>query len=280
MGQEHYSIKFKIMENNQSFFTKNYVQVLFTLALVGVVTALAAYTHLTLKEAKSVFTGEANISVTGKGEVLAKPDIGTFSFAVRSEGEDAASAQEQSAEAVNAILSYLEGEEVEEKDIKTQNYNLNPKYRYEERVCAAGSFCPPGERIIDGYEVSQNVMVKVRDLDKAGDLISGVGERGATNISSLQFTIDDEDALMAEARAQAVADAREKADVLADSLGMRVSRIVGYWEENHNYYGMENRAATMEMSMDGMGGSAPTAPSLPTGENTVTAQVNISFELK
>lgn len=264
---------------SQSFFSKNYVQVLLTLILVAVLSALAAYTHLTLKQAKGAYSGEASITVVGEGEVLAKPDIGVFSFSVMAEGEDAASAQESSAEAVNSILAFLEDEGVAEEDIKTQNYNLNPKYRFEERICVSGSFCPPGERVIDGYEVSQTVSVKVRDLDVAGDLISGAGERGATNISGLSFTIDDTDALMAEARAAAIKDAREKAEVLADNLDMKLGRIVGFWEESNDRY---------PSPMMGMGGAemdmvsavAKTAPSLPTGENNVTARVNIHFELK
>jgi uncharacterized protein YggE len=266
--------------DNQTFISKKHVQVLMTLALVGVVAALIAYTHLTLREARGVFTGDTNISVMGEGEVFAKPDIGTFSFSVRAEGVNSAEAQEKSATSINQILEFLEESGVEEKDIKTQNYNLNPRYRYQERICPVGSFCPPGEQIIDGYEVTQSVMVKVRDLDKAGDLISGAGDRGATDISSLQFTIDDESELMAEARAVAIADAKEKAKVLADNLGMRLGRITGYWEGGNDFYG-ETRMATMEMSMNGLGGmDKAMTPSLPTGENLIRSQVNINFELE
>lgn len=264
----------------QSFWSKGYVQVLLTLALIGVVGALGAYTHLTLKEAKSVFTGEANIQVAGEGEVLAKPDIGTFSFSVQAEGEDAATAQEESAKAINAVLAYLEEAGVAEKDVKTDNYNLNPKYRWEQAACPVGSVCPGGEQVLDGYEVFQSVTVKVRDLDASGDLISGVGERGATNISSLQFTIDDEDELMMQAREAAIADARAKAKELAKNLGMELGRVTGYWEDTNGGYMPEMRMATMEMSADNGGFGGKVAPSLPTGENTISARVNISYELK
>ena len=151
--------------DSQSFLSKGYVQALLTLILLGVVVALGAYANLTFKQARGAYTGDTTISVSGSGEVLAKPDIGQFSFAVRAEGETATEAQEKSAEAINTILGYLEDAGVAEKDIKTQYYNLNPKYRYEERICAANTYCPPGEPIIDGYEVSQNVSVKVRDLE-------------------------------------------------------------------------------------------------------------------
>ncbi len=262
------------------YFSKGYVQLLMTVVLVAGILSLLSYANLANKEAEGVYTGETTISVSGEGEVLAKPDIGQFSFSVRAEGEDAVEAQEKSAEAINKILSHLEESGVEEKDIKTQNYNLNPKYRYEERICARGTYCPPGEPIIDGYEVYQNISVKVRDLDAAGGLISGVGERGATNISGLNFTIDDESVLEAQARAEAIADAKEKAEVLARDLGMKLHRIVGFNENRGGGYGystMDSRAfggdAMEEVSFK-------TSPSLPTGENTITSSVSITYELK
>lgn len=261
------------MEEN-TFFTKPYVQALLALVLAGVFAALAAYTYNVLQSSEYEFTGPPTISVTGEGEVLAVPDVGQFTFAVRAEGEDAAAAQAASAESINAIMAYLAEQGVEERDIRTQNYNLNPNYRYEERFCPVGSFCPPGEQVLDGFVVSQSVAVKVRDLDQAGDLISGVGERGATNISSLQFTIDDEEVLQAQAREMAIADAREKAQVLADDLGVNIVRIMGYWEEQMypQPYGMGGG----EMMMD----KAMSAPSLPTGENQITSRVNITYVIR
>ena len=77
----------------KSFFSKGYVQVLITIILLGVILALTAYAQLTLRQAKGMYTGDTAISVNGKGEVLARPDIGEFSFSVRAEGADAASAQ-------------------------------------------------------------------------------------------------------------------------------------------------------------------------------------------
>lgn len=263
----------------QSYLSKTYVQFLLSLALVCVIAALGAYAYLTLREAKGVYTGQTNITVIGEGEVLAKPDIGTFTFTVRAEGTDATEAQNVSAESMNEILAYLKDQGVEEKDVKTQYYNLNPKYRYQERICPVGSYCPPGEPIIDGYEVSQSVVVKVRDLENAGTLISGVGERGATNISGLQFTIDDTDVLKEEAREKAIVDAREKAEKLADALGMRLGRMTGFWEEGDGRYYPEMYAMdAMQDEAVGRGGN--TAPSLPTGENTITSRVNISYELR
>lgn len=262
----------------QTFLRKTYVQALLALVLVGVVAALAAYVHLTLREAAYMHSGPTMISVRGEGEVLAKPDIGRFTFAVVSEAADAASAQQQSASAANDIIAYLEGLGVNADDIKTTAYNLNPQYRYESRNCVVGQSCPPGERILDGYEVNQTLSVKVRDLDMAGDLIAGVGERGATNISGLQFTIDDESELAAQARAAAIADAQEKADQLVADLGVRIVRMTGFYEEYMYPQPYGYGGDMMERSM--MSADDGGAPSLPTGENEITRTVNITYEVR
>lgn len=262
--------------NNQSFLSLWYVQALVVLILLGVVTSLFAYTKLTYRESKYGEYGMASINVRGEGEVMAKPDIGTFSFSVMAEGVDAASAQSESATKINAILGYLEEAGVEEKDIKTSSYYLNPKYRYETQVCAANSYCPPGEPIIDGYEVSQTITVKVRNLDDSGNLISGVGDRGATNISGLSFTIDDESVLKAEARATAIADAKEKAEKLADALGVSIVRITGYYEEEfYPQYGGYGGDMMMERS-----DAQKVAPEMPTGENLISSTVSVTFEIR
>ncbi|MEZ4200540.1 MAG: SIMPL domain-containing protein [Candidatus Paceibacterota bacterium] len=264
----------------QSFFSIWYVRFLSILALIGLVLALMTYAYATWESNKYGMMGPTTINVTGEGEVLAKPDIGRFSFSVRAEGEDAESAQTASAEAINTIIAYLTENGVDEDDIKTEYYNLNPQYRYEERVCEIEfGYCPPGERFVDGFEVNQSVSVKVRDLDNAGNLISGVGERGATNISSLQFTIDDETVLKAEAREKAIEDAKKKAKELARDLDVRLVRMVGYWEDEGGYY---PQAYAMDMAMEeGYGGMTKnSAPSIPTGENTITSRVNLTFEIK
>lgn len=267
------------METN-NYLSKGYVQFLLTLILIGVVLALGAYIKLTLNQAEGVYTGDTTITVAGEGEVFAKPDLGQFSFSVMAEAETAEAAQEQSAESINEIMSYLEEAGVEEKDIKTTGYNVYPRYEWETATdCVFAGDCDR-ERVLKGYETTQTVFVKVRETDKAGELISGVGSRGATNISGLNFTIDDETALQAEAREKAIADAKEKAEKLADDLGMRIVRIVGF-NEGGNYpvmYAAKGLGGDMAMDMEES--AANIAPSLPMGENTITSNVTISYEIR
>jgi uncharacterized protein YggE len=259
----------------KTFWGKEYVHVLLTIILIGVIIALAAYSYYTLKQSEGVYTGAAVITVQGEGEVFAVPDLGQFSFSVMTEGATATEAQNKSAESMNAVITYLKDAGVAENDIKTENYYLNPKYRYETAVCTF-NYCPPSNPVIDGYEVSQMVVVKVRDLAKSGELISGVGENGATNISGLSFTIDDESVIKAQAREKAIADAKVKAEKLAKDLGVRIVRMTGYWEEQGGYYPMYERAYGGDM----MNASAMVAPDMPIGENTIKSSVSITYEVK
>ncbi len=259
----------------QPFLENKNTRTLIILILIGVLAALSAYTYLTFKQANVGPTVQSTISVTGEGEIFARPDIGSFSFSVEAEGEDPMTAQNMSATAINTIESYLKEAGVEERDIKTEGYYLNPRYRYEGVICRDG-YCPPNNAVVDGYTVSQTISVKVRNLDQAGDLISGVGSRGATNISGLQFTIDDESSLKAEARTAAIEDAKAKADKLAEDLGVRLVRMMGYWENEGGgvpYYGMGGmeRALSSDMAV---------TPAMPTGESRIYSQVNITYEIR
>lgn len=239
---------------------------------------LGSYALLNFERMRYADPMPPTISVMGVGEVQAVPDIGTFSFSVTATKPTATEAQEASGSQINDILAYLKEQGIEEKDVKTENYNLYPHYRYDAPECRVGMACPPGDQVQDGMEVSQSVIVKVRDTAKAPALITGVGERGATNISSLSFTIDDTDALKAEARAAAIADAKAKAKVLADELGVRVVRVFSYYEDDGSgmYYSEAMPAAYDSMkSSAGFGG-----PELPVGENTIRSQVNVTYVIK
>lgn len=258
------------------YLSKGYAKGLLSLVFIMVIIALGSYAALNFEQQKYAGDMPATISVNGEGEVLAVPDIGQFSFSVNAEGDTASIAQEASGTAINEILEYLREQGIEEKDIKTQNYNLYPRWTYEERICPFGSYCPPGERVEDGFEVTQSVTVKIRETDTAGAIIAGVGERGATNISSLNFTIDDIEALRVEAREKAIEDAKEKAKVLANQLGVDITRLVSYYE-NENYYPQyyEARAMSLDSAESGFGGAE-----MPMGEESTKVDVNITYEVK
>lgn len=253
------------------------VAALGALALWGAVEAVSA-----MKEFRYIGAGVSasnTINVSGEGEVFAVPDIATFTVGVTEEAEDVATAQEAVNEQMDAIISFLEGEGIEERDIKTTNYNVRPRYEYRENTGELREPVP-GERVLVGFEVTQRIEVKVRDTERAGEILSGTGSLGATNVSGLSFTIDDDDALLAEARELAIADAREKAQTLADDLGVQLVRVVGFNESGGQppvpyraSFGADDGAAVMEQTA--VGGA-----NLPTGENKMTSNVTVTYEIR
>lgn len=261
---------------DKGFFSTMQMRVLGALLLLMVMIALASYASLNFEKIRYVNPMPATISVAGEGEVLAVPDIGQFSFSVMAEAAEANVAQEMSGTKINEILGYLREQGIEDKDIKVEYYNLYPRWRYEERICPASSYCPPSEQIQDGFEVTQSIAVKVRDTKNAPAIIAGVGERGATNISNLNFTIDDIDALRDEARAKAIKDAQEKAVVLAAQLGVRIERMTAYYESGDSsqpYY--KATPAAFDAVEEGFGGAE-----LPVGEESTTVRVNVTYEVR
>lgn len=217
------------------------------------------------------------ISVSGKGEVFAVPDLATFSYGVTKESKNVKDAQQEATKIINASMDFLKEKGIDEKDIKTVSYNIYPKYTYQNQPCSQ-YYCPSGKSEISGYEVSQTIEVKVRKTDDAGTIIAGLGELGATNISGLEFSIDEEDALLADARAQAIKEAKQKAARLAKDLDVKLVRIIDFSENTSNP--IYSRYDTKAYGMGGMEQSIAPAPAIPTGENKITSNVNITYEIR
>lgn len=244
---------------------------------------LLAGTVYTLKSFRFIGSGvnaTNTIAVSGSGEVFAVPDLATFSVTIRERADEVAVAQKTATEKSNAIIEYLKGEGVEEKDIKTADYSVYPRYTWVQAACRADGSCPPGEQRLDGYEVSQTITVKVRDTEMAGGLLSGVGSRGATEVSGLSFTVDDEDALRTEAREMAIEEARGKAEELASQLGVKLVRVVGFYEDSYGYPTPYMAYGRGGIAMDATNETKAAAPSLPAGENKITSNVNVTYEIR
>lgn len=216
------------------------------------------------------------ITVDGTGEALAVPDVAEFSFSVVSLKSTVAAAQEEATKKINEITSYLKDQGVTERDIQTTNYSVYPQYEWEQVVCITYP-CPGGRQVLNGYEVRQTTQVRVRDTDKAGELLTGVGSRGATEVSGLTLTVDDEETVKREARGKAITDAREKAAELSKALGVRLVRVVSFYESGGSPPIIYDRLGF------GMGGAEPEkalAPEISVGENKVISNVSITYEIR
>ena len=218
------------------------------------------------------------ITVSGVGEVFAVPDIGSFSFSVSEEKVTVKEAQSEATRKINVALGLLRGANVEDRDIKTTAYNIYPQYTYIREICKPGFPCGGGKRELTGYNVSQTISVKIRDIDKAGEILAEIGSVGVTNVSGLNFTIDDEDELKRDARREAIDDARTKAKQLARDLGVKLIRVVSFSEGGGGpiYRGFD--FAVAESAVFGVGGLE--APEIPVGENKITSNVSITYEIQ
>lgn len=223
-----------------------------------------------------------SFSVSGKGKVVAIPDIAQFSFSIITEGgSNIASLQKENTDKANAIIGFIKSKDVAKEDIKTQGYSVSPRYQYFN--CSPRPYfeneggvepCPPPE--IVGFTISQDVVVKVRNFDITGDLLAGVVEHGATSVSQLFFTVDDPTALEQEAREEAITKAKEKARATARAGGFRLGKLLSLSEGGFTpiyYKGLETAVSY------GKGGELP-APTIEPGSQDITINVTLVYQIK
>jgi len=274
------------------------VVALILLSLFLLVEALIGFERLP-NIGKEVYP-QSTISVSGTGDAYAIPDIATFSFSVTETAATVKQAQDKANQKINDALTVVRASGVEDKDIQTTNYNVYPKYEYRNAICPqpaplynsstmAGSvsvgvgsgaaiYCPPGKQVLTGYEVDQTITVKVRDTSKVGDLVTKIGTVAVSNISGVEFTVDNPEQYQAQARALAITDAKAKAQLLAKQLGVRLGKILSY-NENGNYpvyYGVMGKGGGADMASS----IAPAPAELPQGQNKITSNVSITYEIK
>lgn len=209
-------------------------------------------------------------SITGSGTVYAKADIANIEVGLKTgPKKTAAEATSESTKKMNEIIVELKKIGIEEKDIKTFNYSLSPVYNYTNEK---------GQELV-GYELSQNLTLKIRDLSKIGDVIAKTTEKGANQIGNINFTIDDEFALKNQARELAIQKAQEKAILIAKQSGMKLGKVKSVFENSDPnppiMYSYAN--AKMELST---GAGAISAPSIQSGQNEIKVEVTLVYEVK
>ena len=225
------------------------------------------------------------VSFEGKGEVMAVPDIVTISFSVREEKPTMKEAQDNVSIKTKEAVDFVKGSGIDEKDIKTSNYSSYPKYefKYETDTTCGENTCPvrPTNQFISGYEVSQTINIKIKNTDDAGKILDALATIGVSDVQGPNFEIDDIEKVKAEARKEAIDDATSKAKILAKDLGVNLGRVVNFYESGNNYYPiMDNYSASMMKTTREGGGEITIAPVLPAGENTITSNVTITYEIK
>lgn len=204
------------------------------------------------------------LTLTGTGEVTAAPDLATVDIGVVSDADTARAALDANTEAMARVMRSFAELGIDDKDLQTQGFNVEPRYHYDPK-----NEQPP--RLV-GYRVSNTVHVKVRDLGGLGGVLDTVVTEGSNEIRGLAFGFADPDSLLDEARRLAGADARRKAGIYAEGLGVRLGRIVEVSEAGNVPRPMPvmMRAAAMEAR------DVPVAA----GEQSVSASVNVTWEIR
>ncbi|MEZ5175629.1 MAG: SIMPL domain-containing protein [Acidimicrobiia bacterium] len=180
-------------------------------AVAALAVAVSACTPSVTVEAPPADGSPTGISVSGKGEVTGTPDTLTMTFGVSVRRDSVADAVAVAADKADALISALKANGVAEEDIQTANYSVYPQYDWRNET-----------QTLIGYEVNNQVIVKIRDLDTAGAVIDAATAAGGneTTVQGVSFSIEDNDALIEAARQAAWNDAQDKAEQLASLAGV------------------------------------------------------------
>ena len=210
------------------------------------------------------------LTVTGTAEVSVQPDICYVSFGAETVNKRSArDAYRTNSVLMNAITAAVKAAGIEAKDIQTAQFSVTPSYRTEEKT---------GKRLFDGYAVSQQIDVKVRDLEKVSAVLDAGIEAGATEIGSVSFTVENPKRYTADARMEAARAAQAKAQTMAEVMGVTLGKPTSITESEPGGYG--NYYAQSNVTMESRSGDAVDTPSLQQGEVKLTRTVYVTYEIE
>ncbi len=208
------------------------------------------------------------ITVTGEGKANAKPDIADVSLSVVSKGSSVKQVTTDNNTKMNQVIAAVQGLGVDPKDITTSQYDLNPEYDYTNPSTSGGY------KIL-GYDLTQTVALKVRNLNSVDDILSAATTAGANEVGSLSFDIDDSGPIKTQARAQAFTQAKNLAQEMASEAGVGLGRVVTFSESNPS----TPVPMMYDMAMKSVGSAAAPAPSIQPGQKELTVDVSVTYEI-
>jgi len=233
-----------------------------TITLILLIAAVA----LTMSGCMSAQSVVRTIEVSATAEVTVEPDIATFSIQVSEKGETTKAAQQAANEKMGALLSTLRANGIEEKDLTTTAINLRPSYVWIEN-----------KQVLEAQVASQSVTVKVRNLATLGSIIDQLGEVSSITLNSITLDKEDKSEALEQARRQAVANARAKADLYAAEAGKEVSNVVTISEFSTASNPYSPRMKVMAMASEA---AYDMATEIPAGTLTITATLSAVFEMR
>jgi len=203
------------------------------------------------------------ISVESEGTAYVVPDLAVVRLAVNTEGETSEDTVTENTVTMNAVMEAIKGLGITEEDIKTTGYYLSPAYEYDE----------DGNYSENGYTLSQTVEVSLSDFTLIGTLISSASSAGANSVEGVEFTVDNPETAKSEARAEAIAAAKEKAEQIAEQSGLKLGKLVSYYE--YAYDGGKGGYA-YDTSAEGV----LNVPVITPGEEEVSLTVTLTYQIR
>ena len=210
-----------------------------------------------LTAASAADNQERLITVTGEATTTVVPDVVTIRLGVATAGKSAREASEANAKTMTAVITAIKAAGANERDIQTARLSLQPQFEQTKS----------GPPHLIGFHASNDVTVKLREVNQLAALIDRAVAAGANEMSGIEFSVSDHSRQLDDARAQAIADARRKAEIFAKAAGATVGRAVSI---------SENMAAAPPRPAAAF--RAPTPPVSP-GELALQAAVTVSYEL-
>jgi len=236
---------------------------LFILALVLIIALTISYLAKTALDYRSIPGNQPReLIVSGEGKVYVVPDIATVQLGITTEGMEVSEIVQKNTQEMNTIIQEIKTLGIEEKDIKTTQYSLSPRYDWIK-----------GERVFKGYTITQQITVKIRDFSKIGDVLNAGTKNGANLVGDLQFTIDDPEKVKQQAREEAISQAETKAENIAKASGLKLVKILNVQESSYPYLLKESA----------LGGAEQTpipAPEIQPGQQEVTITIYLTYRIR
>ena len=170
------------------------------------------------------------IFVSGTGRVAVDPDLAILKLGIDVQDESVSAAHARATAAMIAVSNAVEGTGVEDRDIQTQRFNIQPVYRWEEVISRTGK--RTNEQVLDGYRVTNSIAVKVRDLDSVSTVIDDATVAGGDDIriNGISFTIEDPTEARIQARIEATQAALAHGQQIADAAGVALGKPISLSE--------------------------------------------------
>jgi uncharacterized protein len=219
--------------------------------------------------APAMAPGNTLLTVSAEGRATRAPDLAVFNAGVASTGKTAGEALSANAADMNRVIAALKRAGVADRDIQTSNLSLNPVYAEQRRLPDGRVDQSPPK--ITGYQVSNTVTVRQRNLAEFGKVIDTLVSAGANQVNGPSFEIDNSDAATDEARIDAVGNARARAELYARAAGLKLVRVLTISESG----GFSPPRPMYRMAADAVAAPTPVAP----GEVALNVTVSVQFEL-